>query len=127
MVAEKQKDKHILFHENIYFKLESAELSDASKGALDKLIEELKANPSWHVNSVGHTDNTGSVRYNKLLSVLRAEAVKTYLYNRGIDFKRIHAFGMGSDQPVAENLAADGSDNPTGRAANRRVEIQLVK
>ena len=89
--------------------------------------EELKTNPGWHVNSVGHTDNTGSARYNKLLSVLRAEAVKTYLYNRGIDFKRIHAFGMGSDQPVAENLAADGSDNPTGRAANRRVELQLVK
>ena len=34
---------------------------------------------------------------------------------------------MGAEQPVAENLAPDGSDNPTGRAANRRVEIQLVK
>ena len=88
--------------------MESAELSDASKDILDKLIEELKANPGWHVNSVGHTDNTGSARYNKLLSVLRAEAVKTYLYNRGIDFKRIHAFGMGSDQPVARTLLQMG-------------------
>ena len=92
-----------------------------------ELIVELKANPDWHVNSVGHTDNTGSIRYNNLLSVLRAEAVKTYLYNRGVEFKRLHAYGMGAEQPVAENLAPDGSDNPTGRAANRRVEIQLVK
>ena len=102
-------------------------LSDASKDVLDELMVELKANPDWHVNSVGHTDNTGSIRYNNLLSVLRAEAVKTYLYNRGVEFKRLHAYGMGAEQPVAENLAPDGSDNPTGRAANRRVEIQLVK
>ena len=58
---------------------------------------------------------------------MRAEAVKTYMTIEELSLKRIHAFGMGSDQPVAENLAADGSDNPTGRAANRRVEIQLVK
>ena len=127
VIEEKQKDRHVLFHKNIYFKLESADLSDASKEVLDELIVELKANPDWHVNSVGHTDNTGSVKYNNLLSVLRAEAVKTYLYNRGVEFKRLHAYGMGAEQPVAENLAADGSDNPTGRAANRRVEIQLVK
>ena len=53
--------------------------------------------------------------------------VKTYLYNRGIDFKRITAYGMGEEQPIAENLAKDGSDIPEGKAANRRVEIQLVK
>ena len=57
------------------------------------------------MNSIGHTDDSGTARYNKLLSVLRAEAVKTYLYNRGIDFKRITAYGMGEEQPIAENLA----------------------
>ena len=34
---------------------------------------------------------------------------------------------MGEEQPIAENLAKDGSDIPEGKAANRRVEIQLVK
>ena len=126
-VAEEQSDKHILFYENIFFKMESSDLSSASKAVLDNLIVELTANPSWNINSIGHTDDSGTARYNQLLSVLRAEAVKTYLYNRGIDFKRITAYGMGEKQPIAENLATDGSDNPQGREANRRVEIQLIK
>lgn len=126
-VAEEQSDKHVLFHKNIFFKFESSELSSSAKHVLDDLIVELKENPNWNVNSIGHTDDSGTARYNKLLSVLRAEAVKTYLYNRGIDFKRITAYGMGEEQPIAENLAKDGSDIPEGKAANRRVEIQLVK
>ena len=44
-----------------------------------------------------------------------------------MNYKRIKTIGMGEDHPIAENLAADGSDNPTGKGANRRVEIQILK
>ena len=120
-------EKHILFYDNINFKTESSDLSNGEKSKLDKLIEELKNNPKWTVNSIGHTDNTGSMKYNQILSVLRSESVKTYIINKGISFKRIETIGMGEIHPLAENVAANGSDNPTGRAANRRVEIQIIK
>jgi outer membrane protein OmpA-like peptidoglycan-associated protein len=124
---DEKVEEHILFYDNINFKLESSDLSNSEKSKLDKLIEDLKSNPTWRVNSIGHTDNTGSMKYNQILSVLRSESVKTYMINRGISFKRIQTIGMGEVHPLAENLAADGSDNPTGRAANRRVEIQIIK
>ena len=124
---EEKVEEHILFYDNINFKTESSDLSNSEKSKLDKLIEDLKSNPKWRVNSIGHTDNTGSMKYNQILSVLRSESVKTYMINRGISFKRIQTIGMGEVHPLAENLAADGSDNPTGRAANRRVEIQIIK
>jgi outer membrane protein OmpA-like peptidoglycan-associated protein len=124
---EDNLEEHILFYDNINFKSESSDLSNSEKSKLDKLIEDLKSNPTWRVNSIGHTDNTGSMKYNQILSVLRSESVKTYMINRGISFKRIETIGMGEVHPLAENLAADGSDNPTGRAANRRVEIQIIK
>jgi len=124
---EEKVEEHILFYDNINFKSESSDLSNSEKSKLDKLIEDLKSNPTWRVNSIGHTDNTGSMKYNQILSVLRSESVKTYMINRGISFKRIETIGMGEVHPLAENLATDGSDNPTGRAANRRVEIQIIK
>ena len=124
---DEKVEEHILFYDNINFKSESSDLSNSEKSKLDKLIEDLKSNPTWRVNSIGHTDNTGSMKYNQILSVLRSESVKTYMINRGISFKRIETIGMGEVHPLAENLAVDGSDNPTGRAANRRVEIQIIK
>lgn len=120
-------EKHILFYDNINFKTESSDLSNSEKSKIDKLIEDLKSNPKWTVNSIGHTDNTGSMKYNQILSVLRSESVKTYMINRGVSFKRIETIGMGEIHPLAENVAVDGSDNPTGMAANRRVEIQIIK
>ena len=124
---DEKVEEHILFYDNINFKSESSDLSNSEKSKLDKLIEDLKNNTTWRVNSIGHTDNTGSMKYNQILSVLRSESVKTYMINRGISFKRIETIGMGEVHPIAENVAADGSDNPTGRAANRRVEIQIIK
>ena len=120
-------EKHILFYDNIYFKSESSDITNHEKVKLDKLIKELNNNPSWTINSIGHTDSKGSVRYNQILSTLRSESVKTYICNRGISYKRVHTIGKGETLPIAENVAADGSDNPTGSAANRRVEIQIIK
>lgn len=120
-------DKHIVFYKSVYYKSSSSDLNKSAKSVLDELIITLNENPSWKINSVGHTDLTGTAKSNQILSVLRAESVKTYLYNRGIDFHRIKAYGMGENQPVAEDNYDDGIDDTIGKDANRRVEIQLIK
>lgn len=68
----------------------------------------------------GFTDSTGGDRYNLELSQSRALSVAQYLNAQGIDRRRFSVMGFGKDQPVASNATVDG------RAANRRVEIQLV-
>lgn len=70
--------------------------------------------------TVGHTDSVGSDRYNQALSQRRAEAVKAYLVQKGIDPARLYTEGKGETMPVADNRSA------AGRARNRRVTIEVV-
>jgi OOP family OmpA-OmpF porin len=70
--------------------------------------------------AVGHTDSIGGDAYNQKLSVRRADAVKNYLVDKGIEKNRVYTEGKGEKQPVADNKTAEG------RAKNRRVEIEVV-
>ena len=67
----------------------------------------------------GHTDNVGVAAKNKVLSRKRAEAVKAYLEDAGVDGSRIAAVGYGSTKPIASNKT------PQGRQKNRRVEFKV--
>ena len=71
------------------------------------------------VDVAGHTDSTGSDSYNLTLSQQRAQSVSSYLISQGNDPRRFYTQGFGESRPIADN----GSD--AGRAANRRVEIQI--
>jgi outer membrane protein OmpA-like peptidoglycan-associated protein len=76
----------------------------------------------------GHTDATGEDAYNLDLSRRRAEAVAAWLRARpelgGWTFT---VAGKGEAAPVAPNSRPDGSDDPEGRARNRRVEVTIPK
>ncbi len=78
--------------------------------------------PTAHV--YGHTDSIGDDASNQTLSEQRAKAVVDELKKNGttttLDWK-----GFGATQPIAPNTNDDGSDNPAGRQANRRVEIYI--
>src|SRR5690606_24807157 len=74
-----------------------------------------------------HTDAKGNKDYNKNLSQKRAESVVDYLVNNGINRSRLTAKGFGDTDPTAPNTNADGSDNPDGRALNRRTEFKIAK
>jgi OOP family OmpA-OmpF porin len=65
----------------------------------------------------GHTDSIGTKSYNDALSMRRAQAVKTYLVNKGVQKERLSLEGFGFSKPVAPNNTAEG------RALNRRVEL----
>lgn len=93
---------------------------------LDEAIEILRRNPDLRVEVAGHTDSIGSEGYNQGLSERRAEAVYNYMTARGIDASRLEGpVGYGESRPIAPNVNEDGSDNPDGRARNRRTELNV--
>jgi len=75
------------------------------------------------VSIEGHTDSVGGEEYNQRLSERRADAVQTALANDGVSSSRLRSKGFGKKYPIAPNKNSDGSDNPGGRAKNRRVEV----
>jgi outer membrane protein OmpA-like peptidoglycan-associated protein len=75
------------------------------------------------VSVEGHTDSIGSQDYNLRLSQRRAEAVTHGLESDGVSANRLQTRGFGKKYPIAPNKNPDGSDNPAGRAKNRRVEV----
>jgi OOP family OmpA-OmpF porin len=88
---------------------------------LDNIENILKNNPGLNIRIEGHTDDVGSMKYNIGLSGKRAQAIKDYLVDKGIDSSRITTKGLGYSQPIA------GNETPEGRALNRRAEIIPVK
>ena len=81
----------------------------------------MKQNHGIRVEISGHTDDIGDNTFNKNLSQLRANAVKTFLVAKGIDPKRLVAIGYGETRPLVSNDDEDG-----GREINRRVELKIL-
>lgn len=93
----------------------------ATLAKLDTVLNQAKV-PAAQIN--GHTDSIGDDAFNQDLSEKRASAVATQLKADGVT-ANLQTHGYGKTQPVADNTNADGSDNPAGRQANRRVEIYI--
>jgi outer membrane protein OmpA-like peptidoglycan-associated protein len=74
----------------------------------------------------GHTDAVGSDDVNMALSLRRARAVAGQLSIGGVAAERMSTRGFGKTVPRAPNTNVDGSDNPDGRALNRRVELVIT-
>jgi outer membrane protein OmpA-like peptidoglycan-associated protein len=106
---------------NIYFETGKSNLLDSSYSELNILFNVLKSKPKMILQISGYTDNVGKVQDNIILSETRANAVKKYLSNKGIENNRIIAKGYGSSNPKANNNTKEG------RAQNRRVEITVLK
>ena len=103
-------------------------LSTSVKIKLAEIADTIKQYQNIKVLIKGYTDAKGNRAYNQRLSKKRAEAVKHWLItNKNISPTIVFATGEGSDNPIANNNLPDGSDNPAGRAKNRRVEIVIEK
>ena len=105
----------------IEFEVNKAEIRASSSPLLQEAAQVLIDYPSLKVMIVGHTDNRGSKELNTDLSRRRAEAVKTFLMDKGVDAERIMTRGEGPDVPIADNKTA------AGRQQNRRIEFQIIK
>ncbi|MDD4602953.1 MAG: OmpA family protein [Bacteroidales bacterium] len=106
---------------NVFFDTGKATLRKESDKALLELAEVLKLKPRMEIEIAGHTDNVGSSESNIKLSADRAEAVRIYLINKGINGNRIVAKGYGETQPVADNNTEEGKQQ------NRRTEVRIIK
>jgi len=109
----------IVFDSGILFDFDSDNLRPASKENLRELAETLQEYDETEVLIEGHTDNIGPKRYNKKLSVDRAESVENYLRALGVQEDRLIIKGYGENQPIASNATEEG------RQENRRVEVAI--
>ena len=110
----------------VNFDFDKSTLRPDAVAILDEAIEILKRYPDLRVEVAGHTDSIGTDAYNQGLSERRARAVYDYLTGNGIDASRmVGPNGYGESRPIAPNTNPDGSDNPEGRAQNRRTELNV--
>ena len=106
------------FFAAFYFATDKDELSAMARRQLDRTAERLLAQPGTLLEIRGFADDVGSPKYNTRLSQRRAETVKTYLVERGIEAWRLTARGLGEDR--------EGEMAAESRQQSRRVEIETV-
>lgn len=104
---------------DVLFAVGKADLAPGAASNLGKLAEFLAAQPDRRVTIEGYTDSRGSKTLNQQLSQARANSVKAFLVDHGVDGDHITAVGRGDADPVASN------STPEGRQQNRRVEVTV--
>jgi OmpA-OmpF porin, OOP family len=122
-----KRPKEAIHIPNILYEFDRSNMMESSKIGIDTTVLRLmEINPELIIEIQSHTDNKGSDAYNLKLSQKRAESVVKYLVSKGVDPKRLKAQGYGESQPIAPNQNSDGSDNPEGRAKNRRTDFKII-
>jgi outer membrane protein OmpA-like peptidoglycan-associated protein len=96
-------------------------LTKSDQQSLDEFAQQIGGQKHYIVQVQGYTDSVGPAEYNNQLSRRRADAVIQYLAAKhNVPPYRIYIIGLGKDNPVAQNNSA------SGRAKNRRVDVQLL-
>jgi OOP family OmpA-OmpF porin len=114
-VASAVDTANVTGFEPIQFEFNSSVLKTESYPILDKLSSGIRENGS-KVTLNGYASSEGTAAYNMKLSKDRANSVKTYLVNAGVNSSQVVAKGNGEANPIASN------DTEEGRIQNRRVE-----
>ncbi len=104
----------------IEFDFDKATVRPENREILSRIAGVLLTFEDYSMQIFGHTDDVGSVEYNQQLSEQRAEAVRQYLSEAGVEFEVMTTKGLGKSSPLVE-----GTD-PVSRQRNRRVELAIV-
>jgi outer membrane protein OmpA-like peptidoglycan-associated protein len=120
-VKEEERGLVITLSGSVLFRSDESTLMPGARERLDQVADALLTSSNRNVLVEGFTDSQGTGQYNLDLSQRRADAVRSYLVQRGYDPARIQGHGIGEERPVADNATAEG------RANNRRVEIVLER
>lgn len=118
-IAEVVKKKLAFAAKAIQFEIGKDVIRKISFAQLDEVVKILNEYTDYEMLIEGHTDNTGKVDKNQLLSQKRADAVKNYFVQKGIEASRMNAAGFGDSKPLAANT------NAINKAKNRRVALTL--
>jgi chemotaxis protein MotB len=119
-VTERDGKVYVSMENKLLFESGSWTVGTEGKKAVDLVGKVLGDNPDISVLIEGHTDNTGTMTQNNLLSLQRANAIANYLQQKGINGARIQTKGLGSSMPIADNKTAEG------RAKNRRTSYTIT-
>jgi OOP family OmpA-OmpF porin len=103
----------------LLFRFNRWDLDDRAETALLDVARQLQENSQLVVELEGYTDSVGDPAYNVQLAQRRADAVRRFLVEKGIELHRINWIGLGDIRPVADNAT------PKGREQNRRVVVRL--
>ncbi len=109
----------------IYFP-EGTALTEDATAELATVIASPQVRRGGAITLGGHSDSGGTDQANLRASRARAEAVRDWLVDNGIDEERIELVAFGEQNPIAPNALPDGTPNEEGRATNRRVEITVA-
>lgn len=115
---------------DVLFDFGEAEIKPAAAAELGKIAKSLgeEVPDGATVQVDGHTDAKGDTASNQALSLRRAQAIVDWLAAEGgIARSRLKATGYGETKPASPNTKPDGSDDPEGRAKNRRVVISAAR
>lgn len=119
---KKQKQQVLDLKGQIHFDTDKATIKSESFYVLDDVAEQMRKRHDIKLLLIeGHTDSDGGDDYNMRLSDMRAEALKTYLVDKGISADRMQTRGFGETQPIATNSTAQG------KAMNRRSVFRILK
>jgi outer membrane protein OmpA-like peptidoglycan-associated protein len=118
-VTRKEDRLIVTMSDAVLFDVDSAILKEESLSTLGKMASVMTQYPDSDILVKGHTDSTGSEKYNQELSERRSKTVKNYLIDKGVSAQRITAIGFGETMPLAPN------DTPENKEKNRRVEIEI--
>lgn len=110
-----------ILHDDIHFEIGRKGLSDDGQAALQRHAEFLKSEPDWGILLQGYTDQQGSMSFNKILGLKRAETVKQQLIALGVPETSIRTVSLGEEGA----LCIDNSD--ICRRMNRRVHLEMRK
>ncbi len=110
----------LTFSADAFFDFDKSTLRPQGRELLNKVAAELVKNAGdvKSIALVGHTDAVGSAEYNQKLSVRRADAVRNYLIEKGVNPSIITATGEGISHTF-DNATAEG------RSKNRRVDVKI--
>jgi outer membrane protein OmpA-like peptidoglycan-associated protein len=110
----------IVLRQKIFFVRAKSTIQRTSHDVLNEIATVLHARGKMRIRVEGHTDSTGAAKRNKALSAQRADAVRRYLIQHGIEPTRLVSVGFGEEAPVSDNSTREG------RALNRRVDFIIL-
>ncbi len=123
-VQDAKCEQRLIVGADALFAYDQSALSKDAEETLQALGPLLKNSAGKPLTIEGHTDAHGNDGYNQTLSEKRAAAVQAWLVDKGyVPAGESKIAGLGRKRPAAPNTKPDGSDDPAGRARNRRVEV----
>jgi outer membrane protein OmpA-like peptidoglycan-associated protein len=114
-----EEGKRFVF-EDLLFQPNQTALASEFVPELERVVRMLHVRPTMTLRIEGHADASGIHEKNQELSNQRAEAVKRYLIQSGIDGSKLQILGYGDSRPIADNSTEEG------RRLNRRIEFVIL-